>query len=110
MFCYASRMPAFAIIVWAGVETRRQTAAIASARVGDQVILFNDGRHWLIKDTKGRTLARMSRAFSPPADLTFQRGEVGAVVRWRKADSTGEYQNLIKREEWEAVLPELIFG
>ena len=52
----------------------------------------------------------MSRAFTPPPDTSFRRGEVAAIVRWRRADSAEEYRAGLKRNEWEVVLPELVFG
>lgn len=52
----------------------------------------------------------MSRAFAPPEGLTFLRGEIGAIVRWRKTDNKEEFRGYIQREEWEAVLPQTVFG
>jgi ATP-dependent DNA helicase RecQ len=85
-------------------------AAIAAARVGDPVIFVAEGASWTIRDAKGQTLGRMSRAYAPPEGLAFLRGEIGAIVRWRKSDSKEEFRSNIRREEWEAVLPEIVFG
>ncbi|MCW5759440.1 MAG: RecQ family ATP-dependent DNA helicase [Phenylobacterium sp.] len=85
-------------------------AAIAAARVGDPVTLVAHDGGWLLHDAKGRCLGRMSRIFAPPDGLAFLRGEVGAIVRWRRADSKEEYRDSLHREDWEAVLPELVFG
>jgi ATP-dependent DNA helicase RecQ len=52
----------------------------------------------------------MSRAYSPPEGLSFVRGEIGAIVVWRKSDSQEDFRKYIKHETWEAVLPELVFG
>ena len=52
----------------------------------------------------------MSRAFAPPTGATFQRGEIAAILRWRKTDSVETYHAQLKRDEWEVVLPELVFG
>lgn len=84
--------------------------AIAAARVGDPVTLVAEGASWTIRDAKGQTLGRMSRAYAPPEGLAFLRGEVGAIVRWRKIDNKEEFRSNIRREEWEAVLPEIVFG
>ncbi|AMY68271.1 3'-5' exonuclease [Frigidibacter mobilis] len=84
-------------------------AAITAARIGDPVRLVAEGEAWLIRDAQGHTLARMAKSWSPPQHRSFVRGEVGAVVRWRKADSKEEYRTHIRREEWEVVLPELVF-
>jgi ATP-dependent DNA helicase RecQ len=83
--------------------------AIADARPGDPVTLFRDGARWQVRDAQGRTLAHLSRAFIPPEGTTFLRGEVAAVLRWRKEDGDEAYHHLLRREEWEVILPELVF-
>jgi ATP-dependent DNA helicase RecQ len=84
--------------------------AISAAKVGDSVTLRLLGNAWLLMDARGHLLGRMSRAFSPPTGLSFLRGEIGAIVRWRRSDNKEEYRDNIRRDEWEAVLPELVFG
>ena len=97
---------------WAGRLHGRHPSleAISVAQVGDPVTLVDEGESWTIRNIRGQKLGRMSRAFAPPEGLTFLRGEIGAIVRWRKSDSKEEFRGNIRREEWEAVLPELIFG
>jgi len=51
----------------------------------------------------------MSRAFAPPEDATFLRGEVAAILNWRREDGGEDYHHLLRRDEWEVVLPELVF-
>ncbi len=84
--------------------------AIAAAKVGEAVSIVFEKGAWLLKDAEGQTLGRMSRNFAPPKGLTFQLGAIGAVVRWRKSDSGEEFQEMMRRDEWEVVLPELVFG
>ncbi len=84
-------------------------AAIAAAQVGDPVRLVAERETWLIRDAQGRALGRMAKAWSPPRGGTFLHGEVGAVVRWRKSDNKEDYRASLRREQWEAVLPELVF-
>lgn len=84
--------------------------AIAEAQVGDPVRVVNQGGAWLIQDVHGRALGRMAKTWSPPKSLSFLRGEVGAVVRWRKADNKEEFRAHVRRETWEAVCPELVYG
>ncbi len=84
--------------------------AIAACEAGDPVTLIRNEGRWFIRDRDGNLLGRMSNAFSPPEGLTFLRGEIGAVIRWRKSDNEEEYRSSIRRDEWEAVLPELVFG
>jgi ATP-dependent DNA helicase RecQ len=84
-------------------------AAIAAACPGDPVTLISNGDRWEICDAQGRILIRLSRAFAPPERATFLRGEVSAVLLWRKEDGHEDYHHLLRRDEWQVVLPELVF-
>ena len=83
--------------------------AIAAAHPGDAVHLIRDGDRWRIDNAQGQTLARLSRAFAPPDGTTFLRGEVAAILNWRREDGGEDYHHLLRRNEWEVVLPELVF-
>ncbi len=84
--------------------------AIASAEVGDELRLVQEGGGWALYDCHSRPLGRMSKAWKPPAGMMLTKGTVGAVVRWRKIDSDEAYRDWMKRDEWETVLPELEFS
>ena len=56
------------------------------------------------------TLARLSRAFDQPEGITFLRGEVAAILNWRREDGDEDYDHLLRRDAWEVVLPELVFA
>ncbi|MDP4031988.1 MAG: RecQ family ATP-dependent DNA helicase [Pseudorhodobacter sp.] len=90
-------------------DTHPAHAAIAAARPGDPVHLIRDGERWRIDNAAGQTLARLSRAFTPPDGTTYLRGEVAAILNWRREDGDEEYHHLLRRDEWEVVLPELVF-
>ena len=45
----------------------------------------------------------------PPEGTTFLRGEVAAILTWRREDGDEDYHHLLRRAEWEVVLPELVF-
>ncbi|RWD31325.1 MAG: RecQ family ATP-dependent DNA helicase [Mesorhizobium sp.] len=85
-------------------------AAISAATVGDPVHIVRDDRSWMIQNEKGQTLGRMAKSWAPPEHLSFLRGEVGAIVRWRKSDNQEEYRVHLHRDVWEAIVPELVFG
>lgn len=84
--------------------------AIASARPGDPVQLIQDYGRWRIDNALGVTLARLSRAFTPPEGTTFLRGEVAAILTWRREDGGEDYHQRLRRDAWEVVLPELVFA
>jgi ATP-dependent DNA helicase RecQ len=84
-------------------------AGIDAAGPGNAVQLVRDGNRWHIEDNQGRILSRLSRAFAPPADTIFLRGQVAAVLNWRREDGNEEYAHLLRRDAWGVVLPELVF-
>lgn len=97
---------------WAGrlASTNPALAAIMEAQVGEPITLVAIDDTWMIQDAQGRILGRMARAWAPPKGRSFLRGEVGAIVRWRKVDNKEEYRAQLRRDQWEVVLPELVFG
>jgi ATP-dependent DNA helicase RecQ len=83
--------------------------AIAEAKVGAPVRLSSDGDRWQIEDFRGRTLGRMPHAFAPPIGTKFVSGEIAAIIQWRKEDADERFHHLLKRANWEVVVPELVF-
>lgn len=49
------------------------------------------------------------RAFAPPDGAAFLRGEVAAILIWRREDGDEDFHHLLRRDEWNVVLPELVF-
>ncbi|ULB09614.1 ATP-binding domain-containing protein [Cereibacter azotoformans] len=82
-------------------------AAIAEAAVGDPLTLSRHGDRWLILDGRKRVLGRMAKAFMPPEDTEVIGGEISVVLQRRKDDGDDAYRHLIRRDDWEVVLPEL---
>ena len=83
--------------------------AIAVARAGDPVRLTQHEGRWLVVDQNGVPLSRLSRAFRPPPGTRFLRGEVAAVLHWRREDGDEAFHQHLRRDVWEVVLPELVF-
>ena len=83
--------------------------AIAEARIGDPVRLARQNGKWAIRSASGQILGMMSQKFTPDPELSFVRGEIGAIIRWKKSDSDPQFQKMKRRDEWEVVLPELVF-
>lgn len=84
--------------------------AISAAKAGDPLKIVRDGSNWMMRDSRGQALGRMAKSWSPPEGLSFLRGEVGAIVRWRRADNQEEFRVHLHRDVWEAIVPELVFG
>ena len=85
-------------------------AAISAAKAGDPIQIVRDGALWMIKDRNGKALGRMAKSWSPPEGHSFLRGEVGAMMRWRKSDNQEEFRAHLQRDAWEVAVPELVFG
>ncbi|MGP3697945.1 RecQ family ATP-dependent DNA helicase [Rhodobacter sp. NSM] len=96
---YAGRLP----------EASPTLAAIAAAEVDDPVTIELREGKWLILDGHRRVLGRMAGTWAPPEGTVLVAGKVGAVVRWRKSDNDERFQSYVKRDEWETILPELVF-
>lgn len=83
--------------------------AVAAALVGNAIQLERENGNWLLFDTKKRPVGRMARSFSPPPNTKFVRGEIAAILRWRKEDADEAYHYTLRRDAWEVVVPELVF-
>ncbi|WP_236638472.1 hypothetical protein [Mangrovicoccus ximenensis] len=74
------------------------------------MVLSRDGPRWMLLNAAGQAVGRLSAKYAPPEGCRFLRGEVGAVVRWRKLDNAEEWRGSIRRDDWETILPELVFA
>ncbi|MGB5559211.1 MAG: ATP-dependent helicase, partial [Paracoccaceae bacterium] len=90
-------------------EANPTNAAIVAAKVDDPLTLERRDGKWMILDLNCCVLGRMAGNWAPPEGTTLVSGKVGAVVRWRKSDNDEQFQAYIKRDEWETILPELVF-
>jgi ATP-dependent DNA helicase RecQ len=89
--------------------SQQSLAAIRDAKVGDPLTLALQEGKWVLVDAGGLLLGRMANAWQPPQGHVFDKGQVGAIVNWRKVDNKEEFHGTLSRDSWETVLPELIF-
>ena len=82
--------------------------AIASLDPGDKILVNADEEPWRIVDPGGRTVGCLARSYRPRG--TCLSGQVHAIVTWRREDSDAEYRQTARCDEWEVVVPELVFG
>jgi ATP-dependent DNA helicase RecQ len=96
---------------WAGRlgSANPSLAAIEAAKTGDPIQIVQDGGSWMLRNRDGQLLGKMTKSWSPPAGTEFVSGEVGAIVLWRKADNQEEFRENIRRDEWETIVPQLVF-
>ncbi|MGQ0565265.1 MAG: RecQ family ATP-dependent DNA helicase [Gemmobacter sp.] len=93
------------------LEDRAEALALlAGLRIGDPLVLDGWQGRWLIRHVSGVTIGRMAAVWQPPPGRVCVRAEVFAVVRWRKVDNAEDFQPSLKRDAWDVVLPEFVFG
>ena len=83
--------------------------AIAEAQVGAPVRLSCVGDCWQIENFQGLALGRMSKAFVPLIGTKFVTREIAAIIHWRREDADERFHHLLKRANWQVVVPELVF-
>ncbi len=84
--------------------------AIAALAPGSPLQLrqSNSGR-WELTDQDGIVVGRMAKVFAPPRAMHCRSAEVFAIITQRREDSDPAYLDRIKCENWEVVVPELVF-
>ena len=83
--------------------------AIAALSPGDPLRVHTTRQPWQLLDRSGNMVGRLARGYTPPAAMRLQSATVLAVVTRRRIDSEPQYQSALKCEEWEVVVPELMF-
>ncbi len=86
-------------------------AAIAALSIGAPLTArVGQDRRWTLRDRTGRIVGRLARSWRAPPGLRCRAAEVFAVVGWSRAVADPKYHDAMKCEEWEVVVPELIFA
>ncbi len=109
---YQTAEPHMVDLSWVGRQTANHPAhqALARMQTGDPVELIEIDGRWEIRNSDGVTIGRMAQSYRPPEGLRCVRGEAGAIIHWSKVDNAEEFRGTVRREAWEVVLPELVFG
>lgn len=84
-------------------------AAIAAITPGDAIHLRHEAGRWELHDNGGRLVGRMSRSFTAPAAMRLHSARVHSVIVRRYQESEPEYQTSLRCDQWEVILPELVF-
>ncbi len=85
-------------------------AALKNIEAEDPLQLAQHGNRWVAKDRHGTVVCQLAKKFAPPKDAQFLRGSVYAISTRYREDSAEEYHSHLKRDTWEVILPELVFG
>ena len=83
--------------------------AIAALSPGDVLELRESNSRWQLLDGNGTIVGQLASSFAPPDDMRCAFATVLAVVAWDKEKSEPEFQDGLRCEKWEIVVPELVF-
>ena len=64
---------------------------------------------WELLDRSGTVVGQLAKKFRLPSGTRCVSATVFAIVTWRRDVSESEYRNRIMCDEWEVVVPELVF-
>ncbi len=65
---------------------------------------------WELLDKTGALVGRLAGSFQPPPGTRCRSASVLAIVGWSREASEPEYHDSIHCDDWEVVVPELVFG
>ena len=84
--------------------------AIAGLSPGDPLDtrITSQGR-WELLDVNGAVVGRLAKGFQPPTGTRCRSAAVLAVTGWSREASDPAFQDSIKCDAWEVIVPELIF-
>ena len=83
--------------------------AIEALSPGDQLQVRQQSGRWELLDGAGVVVGTLAGRFEPPADTRCVDARVVSIVSWKGSYSHPQYQQQLKCDEWEVVVPELVF-
>ena len=96
---FAGRMPA----------ADRVHRSIAELSPGDRLQVRHRQDRWQLHDGDGVRVGTLASSFEAPSDMRCVEAQVSAIARWRSEYSDAQYKQELKCDEWEVVVPELVF-
>ena len=83
--------------------------AIAELAPGDQLKVQPQSDWWELRNYAGVVVGTLARKFEPPPDMRCVEATVLAVATWSRERADPQYQQGLKKDTWEVVIPELVF-
>ena len=85
--------------------------AISALVTGDALTLsWHQGLgRWLLTDRQGTTIGRLAKNYAPPTNMHCIDARVMAISTREKKHSPPEFQKSTCCDQWETVIPELVF-
>ena len=82
--------------------------ALASLSAGGPLKIRTDRTPWEMATSEGVTVGRLSQGFKNPPGTEEASATVPAIARWNKSKSEAEYLHLLKTDQWEVVIAEIV--
>ena len=89
-------------------ERHEVHGAIETLTPGDPLVVRTGQEPWEPETPGGVTVERMARTWQAPREDGEVRARVLAVIKWTKDKSEPQYQDRLRRDEWETVIPEFV--
>ena len=83
--------------------------AIAALSAGDELQVRPGGDRWELLDGNGTVVGQLARGYDGITGMRCARARVLGIVSWERERSEPEFQRSLKCDNWEVVLPELVF-
>jgi ATP-dependent DNA helicase RecQ len=83
--------------------------AILALRPGDSLALMTSGDRLELCDAGGQVVCRLAKSYAPPTGMRCVEVRAAAVVARFRDESEAEYRDSFRCEQWEVVVPELVF-
>jgi ATP-dependent DNA helicase RecQ len=92
-------------------------ARIAKLEVGDALTLREHAKKgsdpsvsYELLDIRGARVGKLAKAFALPKGMRCIEARVNAVVVWKREWTDQKYAEAVRCEQWEVVVPELVFA
>ena len=83
--------------------------AIATLSPGDVLAVRESKNRWQLLDGNETVIGMLASSFVPANGMRCAYAAVLAIVSWDKEKSDPDYQENLRSEKWEVVVPELVF-
>ena len=83
--------------------------AIAALSPGDLLTARPGSNRWELLDSNGTVVGQLAGGFKPPAGMRCAFATVLAIAAWDRESSEPQYQDRLRCDTWEVVVPELVF-
>ena len=83
--------------------------AIAALSPGDPLQVRAGSNRWELLDRNGLIVGKLASGFNGLDNMRCTRAKVWAIVGWNRERSEPQYRGGFLRDDWEVVVPELVF-